>query len=44
MERDAKKMRANGPLVFAQVKHGVGLSEITSCIIHAYQHAQKIPH
>jgi urease accessory protein len=44
MERDAKKMRGDGPFIFAQVKHGVGVDEIIDCIIHAWQHACGIPH
>jgi urease accessory protein len=44
MERDAKKMRGPGPFVFAQVKHGAGVDEITAQIIHAWQHAYGIQH
>ncbi len=44
MEHDTKKMRGNGPFVFAQVKHGVGVEEIIAHIIHAWQHACDIPH
>lgn len=44
MERDAKKMRGNGPFVFAQVKHGVGVDDIIAHIIHAWQHANEVPH
>jgi urease accessory protein len=33
MARDAKKMRADGPTVFAQVKNGVGMDEIISLIL-----------
>jgi len=44
MERDTKKIRGDGPYVFAQVKHGVGCQEIAAHIIHAWQHAQGIPH
>ncbi len=39
MERDTRKMRGNGPFVFAQVKHGVGMPEIASHVLHAWQHA-----
>ena len=35
MDRDAKKMRGTGPTVFAQVTHGVGLSEIVAHITRA---------
>jgi urease accessory protein len=44
MEHDTKKMRGDGPYVFAQVKHGVGVDEIISQVIHAWQHACGIPH
>jgi urease accessory protein len=44
MERDARAMRGDGPFVFAQVKHGVGVDEIISQIIHAWQHAASVPH
>ena len=44
MERDTKKMRGDGPFVFAQVKHGIGVEEIIAHIIHAWQHACEIPH
>ncbi|KAF7727437.1 hypothetical protein EC973_007506 [Apophysomyces ossiformis] len=33
MSRDAKKMRGNGPTVFAQVKNGVGMDEIINLIL-----------
>ncbi|KAI8364931.1 urease accessory protein UreG [Blakeslea trispora] len=33
MARDAKKMRGDGPTVFAQVKNGVGMDEIISLIL-----------
>jgi len=44
MERDTKKMRGDGPFVFAQVKHGIGVNEIIAHVIHAWQHACGIPH
>jgi urease accessory protein len=44
MERDTKKMRGDGPFVFAQVKHGAGVGEIIEHTIHAWQHACGIPH
>jgi len=44
MESDTKKMRGNGPFVFAQVKHGVGVDEIIAQVIHSWQHACNIPH
>jgi urease accessory protein len=44
MERDTKKMRGDGPFVFAQVKHGVGLDEIIGHVRHAWQHAAGVAH
>ena len=44
MERDTRKMRGNGPFVFAQVKHGVGVPEIARHILHAWHHAVGIAH
>jgi urease accessory protein len=44
MERDTKKMRGNGPFVFAQVKHGVGVDEIIGQLLHAWQHAVGVGH
>lgn len=44
MERDTIKMRGDGPFVFAQVKHGVGVDEIIGHMLHAWQHACEIPH
>ncbi|GDY11621.1 urease accessory protein UreG [Planctomycetota bacterium] len=44
MDRDAKKMRGTGPVVFAQVKHGVGVPEIVDHILHAWQHATGVDH
>lgn len=44
MERDAKRMRGNGPFVFAQVKHGVGVDEIIAHVLHAWQHATGVGH
>ncbi len=41
MERDAKKMRGDGPVVFAQVKHGVGVEEIIAYIMHAWRQASE---
>jgi len=35
MERDSRKMRGEGPFVFAQVKHGQGLDTIVEFIVEA---------
>lgn len=44
MARDAKKMRGNGPFVFAQVKNGVGVDAIIDELLHAREHALGIEH
>src|SRR5438105_4132954 len=44
MERDAKRMRGEGPFVFGQVKHGVGIDRIIAHIRHAREHALGIHH
>ena len=37
MDRDSRKMRGDGPFVFAQIKHGVGIEFITSHILRAWK-------
>ena len=37
MRRDAARMRDGGPVVFAQVKHGVGVDAIAAHILRAYE-------
>ena len=37
MERDARRMRGNGPIVFAQVTNGVGVSEISVGVLEAWR-------
>jgi urease accessory protein len=44
MNRDARKMRGNGPFVFAQIKNGVGTDIIVEHITHAWKHACGITH
>jgi urease accessory protein len=44
MERDARKMRGDGPFLFAQAKHGVGVEAIVDHVLHAWRHLQGIPH
>lgn len=39
MARDAKLMRGDGPFLFAQVKHGVGVPEIVAHILQAQKDA-----
>lgn len=44
MARDSKLMRGDGPFLFAQVKHGIGVPEIVSHILHALKQATGISH
>jgi urease accessory protein len=44
MARDAKRMRGDGPVIFAQVKHGIGVDEIVAHALHARVHALGLPH
>ncbi len=44
MERDSRRMRGDGPFLFAQVRNGVGLPEIVDHVIHAWQHACGVAH
>ena len=44
MARDAHAMRGDGPVVFAQVKHGVGMDDILALVSHAWKHAHAVPH
>ncbi|HUP38622.1 MAG TPA: urease accessory protein UreG [Vicinamibacterales bacterium] len=37
MERDARKMRGDGPFVFTQVKNGVGVEEVSSHVTQAWK-------
>jgi urease accessory protein len=39
MDRDAKAMRGEGPTLFAQVTHGVGVPAIIEHIVRAWKHA-----
>jgi urease accessory protein len=39
MECDARRMRGDGPFVFAQVKNGVGVAEIVSHVLQALNRA-----
>jgi urease accessory protein len=40
MDRDARRMRGDGPFVFAQVLHGVGVPEIGDRVLEARARAQ----
>lgn len=39
MERDARKMRGEGPFLFAQVTNNVGISEVVGHLTHAWREA-----
>src|SRR6266513_6227139 len=41
MDRDAKRMRGEGPIVFAQCTRGVGVEAIASHVVHAWRRATK---
>jgi urease accessory protein len=44
MERDARKMRGDGPFVFAQVARDVAVEEIARHVLHACAHFTGRPH
>ncbi len=44
MARDARRMRGEGPFVFAQVTHGVAVDDIARRLVHAHAHAVGRPH
>ncbi|HEV2394460.1 MAG TPA: urease accessory protein UreG [Verrucomicrobiae bacterium] len=44
MRRDAHAMRGDGPIIFAQVKHGMGVDEIAEQVLHCWEHAASVPH
>ena len=39
MERDARRMRGDGPVVFAQVIHGVGVRDIAARMLEQWKQA-----
>jgi urease accessory protein len=44
MARDARRMRGEGPVVFAQVTKGVGVDAIMEHVVHAFHHATGEKH
>jgi len=44
MARDAAAMRADGPVIFTQLRSGEGVQAVVEHIVHAHQHALGIPH
>lgn len=41
MDRDARAMRGDGPTVFAQVRHGVGIQQIADTLLTAWRAATQ---
>ena len=39
MDRDATRMRGDGPIVFAQVTNGVGTEAIAAAVLQAWRRA-----
>jgi urease accessory protein len=44
MDRDARRMRGEGPFVFAQVTRDVGVDAVVEHVLHAWRHARGVPH
>lgn len=44
MDRDTRRMRGEGPFVFAQVTRDVGVDEISGHVLHAWHHAAGVAH
>ena len=44
MERDARRMRGQGPFIFTQVTRGVGLEAVAGEVLHAWKHARGESH
>ncbi len=44
MERDARRMRGDGPFLFAQVTRGVGVDAVVAHVLHACWHATGRTH
>ena len=38
MESDAAVMRQNGPTIFIQAKHKIGIKDVADYILNAYEH------
>ena len=41
MRRDSRLMRGDGPTIFAQVKHGVGVADILELLTAEYTSMQQ---
>ncbi|MBI1368609.1 MAG: urease accessory protein UreG [Planctomycetes bacterium] len=44
MDRDAKKMRGDGPFIMGSIRHGNGVRDIAHHVLHAWQHATGVDH
>ncbi len=44
MDRDARRMRGDGPFVFAQLTRGVGVEAVAEHVVHAWRHALGVAH
>ena len=42
MDRDARRMRGDGPFIFAEVTHGVGVAEIADWMLAARRSQLKL--
>jgi len=42
MDRDARRMRGDGPVVFAQVKHGVGVDMIVEYVLQSHADCRRM--
>jgi urease accessory protein len=42
MGRDSKRMRGEGPYLFAQVKNGIGVREIADALLASWQRQEKV--
>lgn len=44
MDRDAKKMRQDGPFILASIRNDLMVQEIADHVLHAWQHATGVEH
>jgi len=43
MDRDARRMRGEGPFLFAQATRDVGVDAVVEHVLHAWKHARGVP-
>jgi len=41
MARDSKRMRGEGPFLFAQVTNGIGVAEVANALLHSWRQATR---